>query len=135
MSHSVEGRLPFLDHKVVECVRSMPSSIKLKGSVVKYVLREAVRGLITDKVYQAEKKGFVTQLSRIAQQGTKMYALAQDTLRSDVLGDLPFYDKQAIIKVLDTLPSLPEAQRHAWDPILLNALGACILQQTYRISG
>lgn len=135
MSHSVEGRLPFLDHKVVECVRSMPSSIKLKGSVVKYVLREAVRGLITDKVYQAEKKGFVTQLSRIAQPGTKMYALAQDTLRSEVLGDLPFYDKQAIIKVLDTLPSLPEAQRHAWDPILLNALGACILQQTYRISG
>ena len=113
----------------------MPSSIKLKGSVVKYILREAVRGLITDKVYQAEKKGFVTQLSRIAQPGTKMYALAQDTLRSDVLGDLPFYDNQAIIKVLDTLPSLPEAQRHAWDPILLNALGTCILQQTYRISG
>jgi asparagine synthase (glutamine-hydrolysing) len=133
MAHSVEGRLPFLDHEVIECVRSMPSSMKLKGSVVKHVLREAVRGVITDTVYQAEKKGFVTQLSRVAQPGTKMFALAQDTLRSNVLGDVPFFDRQGIVKILDSLPSLPEAQRHAWDPVLLNALGACILQQAYRL--
>jgi asparagine synthase (glutamine-hydrolysing) len=107
--------------------------MKLKGSVVKHVLREAVRGVITDTVYQAEKKGFVTQLSRIAQPGTKMFALAQDTLRSNILGDVPFFDRQGIVKILDSLPSLPEAQRHAWDPVLLNALGACILQQAYRL--
>lgn len=43
MAHSIEGRLPFLDHKVVELVRSMPVSLKIHGLTEKYVLREAVK--------------------------------------------------------------------------------------------
>ncbi len=133
MAHSVEGRLPFLDHHVIQSVRQMPSSVKLRNSIPKYVLREAVQGGITDSVYQAEKKRFVTQLSRIAQPGSGMATLAQDTLRSRSLSDVPFFDRTAVVRLLDSMPNLPEAQRHAWDSVLLSALGACILQDAYRL--
>ena len=47
MAHSIEGRLPFLDHKVVELVCNMPVALKIRGLTEKYVLR-AAKPFITD---------------------------------------------------------------------------------------
>ena len=47
MAHSIEGRVPFLDHHVVEVIRSQPVAQKIRGMTEKYVLREAARGVIT----------------------------------------------------------------------------------------
>jgi len=58
MAHSVEGRVPFLDHHLVELVRSQPVSQKIHGMTEKYVLREAVRDVITDTVYRRQKHPF-----------------------------------------------------------------------------
>ena len=41
MAHSVEGRVPFLDHHVVELLCAMPVRQKIRGMTEKYVLREA----------------------------------------------------------------------------------------------
>lgn len=46
MAHPIEGRLPFLDRKVVEFVRNMPVSLKIRGQTEKYVLREAAKPFI-----------------------------------------------------------------------------------------
>ena len=40
MAHSIEGRVPFLDHHLVEVIRSQPVSMKIRGMTEKYVLRE-----------------------------------------------------------------------------------------------
>lgn len=58
MAHSVEGRVPFLDHDVVECLRDMPVALKIRGMTEKYVLREATRDVITDTVYRRQKHPF-----------------------------------------------------------------------------
>ena len=50
MAHSIEGRVPFLDHHVVEVLRSQPVNQKIRGMTEKHVLREAVRDVITDTV-------------------------------------------------------------------------------------
>ena len=47
MAHSVEGRLPFLDHEVVELVRNFPVSYKIRGLTEKLALREAAKPFIT----------------------------------------------------------------------------------------
>src|SRR5437667_10294534 len=47
MGHSVEGRVPFLDHHVVEVMRSQPITQKIRGTTQKYVLRESARDVIT----------------------------------------------------------------------------------------
>ena len=59
MAHSVEGRLPFLDHKVVEFCRQIPVSLKIHEGVEKYVLREAAKDQLTKNVYRNRKHSFM----------------------------------------------------------------------------
>src|SRR5215472_13934615 len=59
MAHSVEGRVPFLDHHVVEVARRLPVSLKIHDMTEKYALREAVRPLLTDTVYRRQKHPFL----------------------------------------------------------------------------
>jgi asparagine synthase (glutamine-hydrolysing) len=58
MMHRLEARCPFLDINVVDFVRRIPSSFKLRRGITKYILKEAVRGLIPDRVIDRPKKGF-----------------------------------------------------------------------------
>jgi len=55
---ALEARVPFLDHKFVELVMSIPGSIKAKHGQQKYILKRAVRGLIPDETIQQKKQGF-----------------------------------------------------------------------------
>jgi asparagine synthase (glutamine-hydrolysing) len=58
MGTSVEGRVPFLDHKFVEFAMSIPSAIKTRNSELKYILKKAVRGVIPDEIIDRKKQGF-----------------------------------------------------------------------------
>ena len=58
MAVSLEGRVPFLDHKFVELAMSIPESAKTAGGTLKRVLKESVRGLIPDELIDREKQGF-----------------------------------------------------------------------------
>lgn len=58
MGVSLEGRVPFLDHKFVELAMSIPSNIKAKDNISKYILKKAVRGLIPDEIIDRKKQGF-----------------------------------------------------------------------------
>lgn len=58
MGVSLEGRVPFLDHKFVELAMSIPQSMKTKGGVSKYILKKAVRGIIPDELIDRRKQGF-----------------------------------------------------------------------------
>jgi asparagine synthase (glutamine-hydrolysing) len=58
MAASVESRVPFLDHKFVEHVVSLPAATKLRGWQTKAILREAVRDLIPRQIRTRRKMGF-----------------------------------------------------------------------------
>ena len=58
MGVSLEGRVPFLDHKFVELAMSIPTAIKTKNRVLKYILKKAVRGVIPDDLIDRRKQGF-----------------------------------------------------------------------------
>ena len=58
MSTSIESRVPFLDHKLVEFAARLPERLKLSGFVTKRILREAVRGLLPQAVLTRRKMGF-----------------------------------------------------------------------------
>jgi asparagine synthase (glutamine-hydrolysing) len=58
MGISLEGRVPFLDHKVVELAMSIPEAVKTKNGVQKYILKKAVQGLIPDELINRKKQGF-----------------------------------------------------------------------------
>jgi len=58
MGVSLEGRVPFLDHKFVELAMSVPESVKTKNGTLKYILKKAVRGVIPDELIDRQKQGF-----------------------------------------------------------------------------
>ena len=60
MAHSIEGRVPFLDHHVVECLCRVPVSLKIRGLTEKYLLRQAAKPVITDTVYRRQKQPFLS---------------------------------------------------------------------------
>ncbi len=65
MAFSIESRLPFLDHRLVEFVFRLPPHHKLDGSLSKGILREAMTGTIPDRIRERQGKvGFETPLSR-----------------------------------------------------------------------
>ena len=59
MAHSVEGRTPFLDHKLAEAVAKMPVAMKINGMTEKHVLREAARPYLPAAVYGRRKQPFL----------------------------------------------------------------------------
>lgn len=58
MGVSLECRVPFLDHKLVELSLSIDEAALTRGGVLKTVLKRAVRGLIPDEVIDRPKQGF-----------------------------------------------------------------------------
>lgn len=130
MAHSIEGRVPFLDHHVVELTRSFPVDQKIKGTIEKYVLREAMRPLLTKTVYQRQKHPFLAPPS-LFRPGSPLNGLLQDTLRGGGLSTLPFLDGAAMIALLDRLPGMTEAERAAWELPLTLVLGSCVLAQRF----
>ena len=58
MSASIESRVPFLDHKLVEFAARLPDDLKLRGFRTKRILREAIRGLLPPQILTRRKMGF-----------------------------------------------------------------------------
>jgi asparagine synthase (glutamine-hydrolysing) len=58
MAASIESRVPFLDHKLVEFAARMPVKMKLRGLTTKYVLRQAMRDRLPKEILTRKKMGF-----------------------------------------------------------------------------
>jgi asparagine synthase (glutamine-hydrolysing) len=133
MAHSIEGRVPFLDHHVVEVICSQPTTQKIRGMTEKYVLREATRDIITDTVYRRQKHPFLSPPATLNPQ-ERLSTFAQDTLRGPVLASIPFFDQKKVIGLLDSVNSMDEGSRVANDQVLMILMSACVLHQGFRLA-
>lgn len=133
MAHSIEGRVPFLDHHVVEVIRSQPVTQKIRGMTEKYVLREAVRDVITDTVYRRQKHPFLSPPATL-NPDEKLSTLVQDTLRGPVLASIPFFDQKKVIGLLDRLGTMDESGRVANDQVLMILVSACVLHERLHLA-
>jgi asparagine synthase (glutamine-hydrolysing) len=132
MAHAVEGRLPFLDHQLFEFARRLPLALKIRGTVEKYVLREAVRGLVTDTVYRRQKHPFLAPpVSRFST--ARVDEFVADVLRGGEFAAVPFFDRARVLALVERLPALDATERSATDPVLMMALTACFLQRRFNL--
>jgi asparagine synthase (glutamine-hydrolysing) len=58
MATSLECRVPFLDHRLVELSARMPARFKIRGRRLKHVLKKALAGLLPDDILHRPKRGF-----------------------------------------------------------------------------
>ena len=70
MMHSLEVRAPFLDIDLVDFVRRIPSSYKLRHGTTKYILKKALEGILPDEILYRSKKGFGTPIGSWFKNGT-----------------------------------------------------------------
>src|SRR4029077_8597455 len=58
MAHSIETRVPLLDHKLVEFAATIPPEMNLRGGTTKYILKRAMQGILPDRIINRPKQGF-----------------------------------------------------------------------------
>jgi asparagine synthase (glutamine-hydrolysing) len=73
MSVSLEPRVPFLDHRLVEFTMDIPMSWKTRGGTAKYVLKKAAEGLLPHEIIYRKKMGFAAPMSNWLQNGFGHY--------------------------------------------------------------
>jgi asparagine synthase (glutamine-hydrolysing) len=100
MAHSIEGRSPLLDYRLVSLAFQLPDKWKLRGPWNKYVLREAMRDHIPESVrIRPDKMGFsVPQREWFAD---FLYEPMQDLLSSREVRERGIYNVKAIQRDLD----------------------------------
>ncbi len=65
----------------------------------KYVLREAVRDVISDTVYRRQKHPFLSPPATLNPE-KKLSTFVQDTLRGPILASIPYFDQKKVVKLL-----------------------------------
>lgn len=78
MAASLESRVPFLDHHLVEFAAALPPRLKLRGFKTKWILREAVRHLLPPEILTRKKMGFPVPFGLWMRQGWQ--GVARDVL-------------------------------------------------------
>jgi asparagine synthase (glutamine-hydrolysing) len=73
MAASIESRVPFLDHKLVEYTSKLPEKMKIRGNETKWILREAMKGILPDEILNREKMGFPVPLGNWLRNEFKSY--------------------------------------------------------------
>lgn len=129
--NGVETRVPFLDHKLFEFARRLPSNLLIRGMQEKFVLRESVCDVLTETVYNRAKHPFLAPPA-LTDSKNLLYALINDTLRGKPADDVPFIDKKSVIAVLDKLPELPPTAQTVLDAGLAMMVCACFLQAEFK---
>ncbi len=100
MAHSIEARVPFLDHRLVEYVFSLPAEQKIQDGYTKTVMRHAMQGVLPDAIrLRTDKMGFVTP-ERVWLSGA-LREWARSILGSGSFKARDYFDAQSIAMALD----------------------------------
>jgi len=129
MGHSVEGRVPFLDHHLVEFATKLPIDLKIRDMKEKYILREAARPVLTRTVYERQKHPFVAPPSAHAEVDP-FFTFLRDYI-GDHRKDLCFFDSKKVEGLLATMEHMNESERQSADPTLLYVASAIALQEEF----
>jgi len=129
MAHSIEGRVPFLDNKLVEFTSSLPVEMKIHNMIEKYILREATLEDVTPEIYKRMKQPFFGPPSYHA-----LKEIMQDVFNSDSFKQSSIYDAKKVLSLLNKMPELDEKTVIENDSLLMEILSFHILQTEFRVS-
>lgn len=99
MQHSLEVRVPFLDHKFLEFCATIPPEMKLKWLQKKHLLKNAVKNYLPKEVISHRKQGFVGPMTRWLKNDLKSFVL--DTLSESNLRKHNLLNPTTVRKVLE----------------------------------
>ena len=99
MAASIESRVPFLDHELAGYVSGLPDHYRVRGMKTKWILRQAGKSLIPERILNRPKVGFRVPVNKWFQGPMKGYL--NDHLRGQDSKTRGYYDGQVLDRVMD----------------------------------
>lgn len=99
MAHSIEARVPLLDHELIEFVQSIPASLKLRGQTTKHILKQAMAELIPNEIINRPKMGFGVPLRKWL--NNELREMLHDTLTDQRARERGLLNPRAVQALLD----------------------------------
>ncbi|MEW6755698.1 MAG: asparagine synthase (glutamine-hydrolyzing) [Candidatus Latescibacterota bacterium] len=99
MAASLEGRVPLLDHVVVEFAARLPPHLKLRGLTRKYLLRRVARTVVPPEVLHRPKKGFPTPLASWIRGPARPFV--RDLLSPEAVHRRGLFNPASVARILD----------------------------------
>jgi asparagine synthase (glutamine-hydrolysing) len=138
MAHSIEGRPPFLDHEFFAYATSLPIDAKIHRGREKYILREAMSGLLPEWIRNKPKHPFIappilpSMLFSTTTKKSSGVEFIQDTLRSRHVDNIPYMDSNKIREFLDKEIHRPELWTNNLDAAVMLLLSATLLEKRWK---
>jgi asparagine synthase (glutamine-hydrolysing) len=129
MAHSVELRVPFLDYRVIEYAATIPSNMKLRGGVVKWILKRAMQDRLPSEILTRKKLGFPTPLAFMLQRDLSGYL--RDLLLSPKCINRQYFKRQAVERLIEENASKrKDHHRVLWQLVVLEEWHRQFIDQT-----
>jgi asparagine synthase (glutamine-hydrolysing) len=133
MAHSVEARLPYLDHHLFELVARLPTGACFRGTESKAILRDALVSVLPDSVRLRPKHPFLSP-PLLTSGDPVVREFVADTLRSEAFADVPFFHRNTVLAWSDRLFEATPEEQTLLDPVLMTLLSSTFLQKQYRMT-
>lgn len=98
MAHGVEGRFPFLDHRLVEFAAGLPPEMKLRGLTEKHILREATKDILPPLISQRPKQPYRAPDSR-SFTGAGALDYVREAMREENIAATGLFNPKAVAKL------------------------------------
>lgn len=134
MANSMEARPAFLDHHLAELAAQLPPSLRIKGRTEKYVLREAMKGLLPEVLYKREKFAFMAPPAHTdPHKWSAMRALADEYLNPSSIADAGLLSHQGVDELfaLHENENLTAATQNKLDAVINHMLGVQVLHRHF----
>ncbi|MEO1592067.1 MAG: asparagine synthase (glutamine-hydrolyzing) [Cyanobacteria bacterium J06632_22] len=134
MANSLEARPAFLDHPLVEFAVNIPPALRFRNRKDKYILRETMRELLPETLYNRQKFAFMAppaHTDAVKQQA--MMGLAQEYLSDGAIANTQLLDSTAVSSLFDRYhdSSTPVATQVQLDAVINHLLSVQILHQHF----
>lgn len=134
MANSMEARPAFLDHHLAELAATIPPSLRIKGKTEKYVLREAMKGLLPEVLYKREKFAFMAPPAHTDKhKWLAMNELADEYLSSEAIKEAGLLSESGVRSIFDLHENgnITTATQNELDAIINHMLGIQILHEQF----
>ncbi|MCA9552889.1 MAG: asparagine synthase (glutamine-hydrolyzing) [Myxococcales bacterium] len=132
MAHSVEARVPFLDHRLVDLAASLPPRRLLKGTNEKWILRAAMQGDLPPALAQRRKRAFMAPSTEWLF-GASPPGWVQDALSPARLAAAHVFDPKAVAKALARVPQARGLEAMALGMSLTAVLSTVIWAEQFAV--
>ena len=134
MANSMEARPAFLDHHLAEFATQLPPTIRIKGKIEKYVLREAMKGLLPTVLYEREKFAFMAPPAHTdPKKWQAMKALADQYLGNGAIEEAGLLSTEGVSRLfaVHENPETTAATQVQLDAVINHMISVQIMHQQF----